>query len=109
MGLRFSGDTKSPAERFARLRETLGDKFMSVEIDSSPGNPWGYKKSAHSVLDRGLLGRTHFAHSPRARRRARFPRLETRRRTRHARVPKASDMTASIWGMTPRAVGPLRV
>jgi dienelactone hydrolase len=50
MGLRFSGDTKSPAERFVRLRETLGDKFMGVEIDSSPGNPWGYKKSAHSVL-----------------------------------------------------------
>jgi len=50
MGLRFSGDTKSPAERFTRLRETLGDKFVSVEIDSSPGNPWGYKRSAHSVL-----------------------------------------------------------
>ena len=50
MGLRFSGDTKSPAERFARLRATLGDKFIGVEIDSSPGNPWGYKKSAHSVL-----------------------------------------------------------
>jgi len=50
MGLRFSGDSKSPAERFTRLRELLGDKFMGVEIDSSPGNPWGYKKSAHSVL-----------------------------------------------------------
>lgn len=50
MGLRFSGDSKSPAERFTRLRETLGDKFIGVEIDSSPGNPWGYKKSAHSVL-----------------------------------------------------------
>ena len=50
MGLRFSGDTKSPAERFVRLRETLGDSFMGVEIDSSPGNPWGYKSSAHSVL-----------------------------------------------------------
>jgi dienelactone hydrolase len=50
MGLRFSGDKKSPAERFARFREMLGDKFIGVEIDSSPGNPWGYKKSAHSVL-----------------------------------------------------------
>jgi dienelactone hydrolase len=50
MGLRFSGDAKSPAERFTRLREALGDKFIGVEIDSSPGNPWGYKKSAHSVL-----------------------------------------------------------
>jgi dienelactone hydrolase len=50
MGLRFSGDMKSPAERFVRLRETLGDKFMGVEIDSTPGNPWGYRKGAHSVL-----------------------------------------------------------
>jgi hypothetical protein len=50
MGLRFSGDAKSPAERFAQFREALGDKFMGIEIDSSPGNPWGYKKSAHSVL-----------------------------------------------------------
>jgi dienelactone hydrolase len=50
MGLRFSGDAKSPAERFTRLRETLGDRFIGVEIDSSPGNPWGYKKAAHSVL-----------------------------------------------------------
>jgi dienelactone hydrolase len=50
MGLRFSGDAKAPAERFAQLRETLGDKFIGVEIDSSPGNPWGYKRSAHSVL-----------------------------------------------------------
>ncbi|MGD0854034.1 MAG: dienelactone hydrolase family protein [Acidimicrobiales bacterium] len=50
MGLRFSGDTKSPAERFVRLRETLGDKFIGVEIDSSPSNPWGYRKGAHSVL-----------------------------------------------------------
>jgi dienelactone hydrolase len=50
MGLRFSGDKMSPAERFTRLREALGDKFIGVEIDSSPGNPWGYRKSAHSVL-----------------------------------------------------------
>jgi hypothetical protein len=50
MGMRFSGDSKSPAERFTRFREVLGDKFIGVEIDSSPGNPWGYKKSAHSVL-----------------------------------------------------------
>lgn len=50
MGLRFSGDKKSPAERFTRLREELGDKFIGVEIDSSPGNPWNYKRAAHSVL-----------------------------------------------------------
>jgi dienelactone hydrolase len=50
MGLRFTGDTTSPAERFARLREELGDNFVGVEIDSSEGNPWGYRKGAHSVL-----------------------------------------------------------
>jgi len=50
MGLRFSADKKSPSERFARLHETLGERFIGVELDSSPGNPWGYKRSAHSVL-----------------------------------------------------------
>lgn len=50
MGLRFSGDTKSPSDRFVRLREDLGDNFIGIEIDSSPANPWGYPKNAHSVL-----------------------------------------------------------
>ena len=50
MGLRFSGDTKSPRDRFERLHHELGDNFLGVEIDSSASNPWGYKKSAHSVL-----------------------------------------------------------
>jgi dienelactone hydrolase len=50
VGLRFSGDAKSPAERFTRLRQELGDNFIGVEIDSTEGNPWGYKKSAHSVF-----------------------------------------------------------
>jgi dienelactone hydrolase len=50
MGLRFSGDSKSPADRFVRLREDLGENFIGVEIDSSPSNPWGYPKGAHSVL-----------------------------------------------------------
>jgi dienelactone hydrolase len=49
-GLRFTGDLSSPGERFARLRSELGDGFIGVEIDSSEGNPWGYKKRAHSVL-----------------------------------------------------------
>ena len=81
MGLRFSGDTKSPAERFARLRETLGDRFMGVEIDSSPGNPWGYKKSAHSVLTEDYSDEPHIAHPSSARRRTRLSHLETRCRT----------------------------
>jgi dienelactone hydrolase len=50
MGLRFTGDKAVPAERFASLREALGDGFIGVEIDSSEGNPWGYRKGAHSVL-----------------------------------------------------------
>jgi hypothetical protein len=33
-----------------RLRQDLGENFIGVEIDSSAGNPWGYSKSAHSVL-----------------------------------------------------------
>ncbi len=50
MGLRFTGDRKSPRERFARLRKELGDNFVGVEIDSSEDNPWGYGADAHSVL-----------------------------------------------------------
>ena len=50
MGLRFTGDKAAPAERFARLRQELGDNFIGVEIDSSVDNPWGYRKGAHSVL-----------------------------------------------------------
>lgn len=50
MGLRFTEDRAVPAERFASLREALGDAFISIEIDSSPGNKHGFKKSAHSVL-----------------------------------------------------------
>ena len=50
LGLRFTGDKLSPGARFARLRDELGDNFIGVEIDSSPGNPWGIPGNAHSVL-----------------------------------------------------------
>lgn len=50
LGLRFTEDRMVPDERFAFLRQELGDGFMAIEIDSSPGNPHGIKKSAHSVL-----------------------------------------------------------
>ncbi len=50
LGLRFTGDILSPGERFARLRDELGDTFIGVEIDSSKGNEWGIPKTAHSVL-----------------------------------------------------------
>jgi hypothetical protein len=55
LGLRFTGDRTSPAERFQRLREELGDNFVGVEIDSSRGNPHGHPKSAHSVLTNHLV------------------------------------------------------
>jgi dienelactone hydrolase len=50
LGLRFSGDRAVPDERFATLRARLGDAFEVIELDSSPGNPGGFGKSAHSVL-----------------------------------------------------------
>jgi dienelactone hydrolase len=50
MALRFTGDSTSPRERFETLKSTLGENFIGVEIDSSEGNPWGYRKGAHSVL-----------------------------------------------------------
>ena len=55
LGLRFSKDRAVPDARWARYRKELGDNFMAVEIDSSPGNPHGIKKSAHSVLTEELV------------------------------------------------------
>jgi dienelactone hydrolase len=55
LAMRFTCDRLVPAERFARLRDELGDAFVGVEIDSSPGNPWGIPKSAHSVLTEHLV------------------------------------------------------
>ncbi len=50
LGLRFSEDKMVPRERFAALKERLGDAFEVIEIDSSPGNEHGFGKMAHSVL-----------------------------------------------------------
>jgi dienelactone hydrolase len=55
LGLRFTCDRFVPDERFARLREELGDAFIGVEIDSSPGNAWDIPKDAHSVLTEHLV------------------------------------------------------
>lgn len=55
LGLRFTHDFMVPPERFARLREELGDAFLAVEIDSSPGNPHQNPRFAHSVLTRHLV------------------------------------------------------
>lgn len=49
MGLRFTGDSLVPAERFATLREALGDNFIGVEI-TSPDEANGIGRMAHSVL-----------------------------------------------------------
>jgi len=54
LGLRFTNDRSVPAERFQRLRDELGDHFVAVEIDSSPGNPYGHPANAHSVLTEHL-------------------------------------------------------
>jgi len=50
LGLRFSNDRAVPDARWARYRTELGDNFIAVDIDSSPGNPHGITRTAHSVL-----------------------------------------------------------
>lgn len=55
LALRFTGDKLVPEERFAHLREALGDRFVAVEIDSSKGNPHGNPRIAHSVLTEHLV------------------------------------------------------
>jgi len=49
LGLRFTGDPIVPAERFATLREALGENFIGIEIQS-PDTDHGISKNAHSVL-----------------------------------------------------------
>ena len=55
LGLRFTADKGSPAERFATLRRELGNAFEAIEIDSSPGNPDGIPARSHSVLTADLV------------------------------------------------------
>ena len=50
LGLRFSEDSSVPKGRFNTIKRRLGDAFEIIELDSSPGNAAGFKKSAHSVL-----------------------------------------------------------
>ena len=44
-----------PKARFDRLRDELGDGFEAIEIDSGPGNPHGFGRSAHSVVTTELI------------------------------------------------------
>ena len=55
LGLRFSEDSMAPRERFERLNKEFGNNFISLEIDSSPGNPHRISKRAHSVLTEDLV------------------------------------------------------
>lgn len=55
LGLRFTADPMCPGERFETLRRELGDGFVGIEIDSSPGNPHGIARSAHSVVTADLI------------------------------------------------------
>ena len=50
IGLRFSEDSVVPAARFQAIADRLGGAFEVIELDSSPGNEWGFAGSAHSVL-----------------------------------------------------------
>jgi dienelactone hydrolase len=55
LGLRFSEDRAVPDARWGRYRAELGENFIGVEIDSSPGNPNGIEKNSHSVLTEELV------------------------------------------------------
>lgn len=58
LGLRFDGDPLVPAERFAFLKERLGDGFTSIVLDQSNGNPTALASplvsTHHSVLTHSL-------------------------------------------------------
>lgn len=54
LGLRFTSDRFVPDERFAWLREQLGDAFVAVELDDEDANPDGVL-APHSVLTEHLV------------------------------------------------------
>jgi dienelactone hydrolase len=55
LGLRFEGDPFVPAERFAFLRERLGEGFVGVELRQEDGHPDGPLGKHHSVLTGDLV------------------------------------------------------
>jgi dienelactone hydrolase len=55
LGMRFTNDPLCPPERFERLRKEFGEGFTGIEIDSSPGNPYGNPPNAHSVVTTHLV------------------------------------------------------
>jgi dienelactone hydrolase len=50
VGLRFSEDVASPADRFRSLRAAFGDGWLPISLNSRPGNPDGIGKREHMVL-----------------------------------------------------------
>ena len=54
VGLRFCGDSAVPAERFAMLRERLGDAFVAVELPDESAHP-GASLKPHSTLTTHLV------------------------------------------------------
>jgi dienelactone hydrolase len=54
LGLRFKGDRFVPGERFAFLREQLGEAFIGVELDAADANPDAVMPP-HSVLTEHLI------------------------------------------------------
>ncbi|MFT3922152.1 MAG: dienelactone hydrolase family protein [Myxococcales bacterium] len=55
LGLRFRGDPMVPKERFAYLREKLGDAFVAVELEQADGHPRNPLPRHHSVLTLSLI------------------------------------------------------
>jgi dienelactone hydrolase len=50
VGLRFSEDAASPADRFTELEKAFGPGWRAIPLNSKPGNPDGIGKREHSVL-----------------------------------------------------------
>ncbi|MGW7296427.1 dienelactone hydrolase family protein [Streptomyces sp. NPDC054829] len=54
LGVRFRGDRIAPADRFALLREELGEAFLGIEIDDKSANPEA-RLPPHSALTEHLI------------------------------------------------------
>ncbi len=50
VGLRFSEDAASPADRFTELEKAFGPGWRAIPLNSEPGNPHGIGRREHSVL-----------------------------------------------------------
>jgi hypothetical protein len=53
--LRVSADRGCPVERFQRLLGELGEAFVAIEVDSSPGSSYRIPSRAHAVLTVDLV------------------------------------------------------